>query len=231
MGLLTSGIYGPPGTISSRSAVLQSSLESRLRARVQTLGSTLFTLTWKDWATPSGVFRSRLRASVPRTSETETTGWPTPMAGTPAQNGNNPAGNTDSSRRTVALVSPWATPAARDWRSESATDEFNAKRWGHSRGKPLSAQATLAHWHTPVVRDHRNSGGGGSNPRDLPRQASGATPTGSVAETAKPAPLNPAHSRWLMGYPPAWDDCAVTAMQSFPSRRRSSSKRSPKQAA
>ena len=30
-------------------------------------------------------------------------GWPTPMAGTPAQNGNNPAGNTDSSRQTTAL--------------------------------------------------------------------------------------------------------------------------------
>jgi hypothetical protein len=30
-------------------------------------------------------------------------GWPTPMAGTPAQKGYNEAGNTDSSRRTVAL--------------------------------------------------------------------------------------------------------------------------------
>ena len=30
--------------------------------------------------------------------------WPTPMAGTPARNGNNEAGNTDSSRRTVSLA-------------------------------------------------------------------------------------------------------------------------------
>ncbi|WP_417585429.1 hypothetical protein [Pelagibacterium sp.] len=28
-------------------------------------------------------------------------GWPTPMAGTPAQNGNNAAGNNDISRKTV----------------------------------------------------------------------------------------------------------------------------------
>lgn len=78
LGLRTSGIYGPPGSTSSRSAALQSSLESRLRARTQTLGSTLYTLTWKAWVTPSGVSRSRLRASVRRISETETTGWVTP---------------------------------------------------------------------------------------------------------------------------------------------------------
>ena len=30
--------------------------------------------------------------------------WPTPMAGTPAQKGYNEAGNNDSSRKTVALV-------------------------------------------------------------------------------------------------------------------------------
>lgn len=76
--LLTSGTYGPPSTTSSPSAALQSSLENRLRARTQNLGSTLYTLTWKRWVTPSGVSRFRLRASVRRTSETGCTGWPTP---------------------------------------------------------------------------------------------------------------------------------------------------------
>jgi hypothetical protein len=38
------------------------------------------------------------------------TGWNTPMAGTPAQNGNNYAGNTDSARRMVALS--WGPVAA-----------------------------------------------------------------------------------------------------------------------
>lgn len=40
-------------------------------------------------------------------------GWPTPMAGSPATETYNEAGNNDSSRKTVALVG-WATPAARD---------------------------------------------------------------------------------------------------------------------
>jgi len=39
--------------------------------------------------------------------------WPTPMAGTPAQKGYNEAGNNDSSRKTVALVS-WPTPTLYD---------------------------------------------------------------------------------------------------------------------
>lgn len=78
LGLMTSGICGQPSIGSSHSASLQASLASRLRARLSNLGSTLYTLTWKAWVMPSGVSRSRLRASVRRISETELTGWPTP---------------------------------------------------------------------------------------------------------------------------------------------------------
>ena len=46
-------------------------------------------------------------------------GWPTPMAGTPAQKGYNEAGNTDSSRRTAALAG-WATPRREDSESTGA---------------------------------------------------------------------------------------------------------------
>jgi len=63
---------------------------------------------WKDTPgmstqsiNPDGSVRSRLDR-VP--SQAFLAGWPTPMAGTPAQNGNNAAGNTDYSRAVVALA-------------------------------------------------------------------------------------------------------------------------------
>ncbi len=70
------GISGPSGSVSLRSAALQSSLESRLRALLN--GSDLCEVIWKPWATPWGSCLSKPRARVRTTSATDTGLWPTP---------------------------------------------------------------------------------------------------------------------------------------------------------
>lgn len=54
LGLMMSATFGRTSIGSSASASLQSFLESRLQAKTQILGSTLYRLTWKPWRTPSG---------------------------------------------------------------------------------------------------------------------------------------------------------------------------------
>lgn len=53
-GLMTSGIFGLPGTTSSSSANLTKCLANKLRVKTASLGSTLYKLTWKQRDTPGG---------------------------------------------------------------------------------------------------------------------------------------------------------------------------------
>ncbi len=216
--LMTSGTYGLPSSISSLSANLQSSLESRLRAKTSMLGSTLYTLTWKPWVTPSGVSRFRLRASVRRTSGTETTGWPTPqvsdsLGGGSITEANNraagmkrPSGAAYGSKlRNEVLMTGWPTPSCSNDRQGNPESAMNMQRLDGSKVQQR-------------LQDFAEICG----PARL--TATGQMLTGSDAAMESGGQLNPAHSRWLMGLPPEWCACAVTAMQSMPSKRKSGSK-------
>lgn len=115
--------------------------------------------------------------------------WPTPMSGTPSTEEYNAAGSTDYERKVDTILGIRETvngPKHAAW----ATPTTESK--GGSRGTPGSK----AHpgW---TITD----------------QLHGTITGRSPAETAKLGSLNPALSRWLMGYPAAWDACAPVAFK------------------
>jgi hypothetical protein len=146
MDLLTSGTCGQLSTTSSSSAALQQSLENRLRAKLSTLGSTLYTLTWKPWVTPSGRSRFRLRASVRRISATDFTGWPTPKATDKNGPGDPPNRQGGMALHTASQLAGWPTPTTRDHKDGS-----------ECLNVPISAllgrTAWLAGWPTPSAQE------------------------------------------------------------------------------
>lgn len=329
----TRGIFGQRGFNSSRHDDLSYALASRLRPLTDSLGSTLFSLTWTVRVTPAGRSICALRASEPLTGGSVCIGWPTPqlsdttgggqakrsdgranlndfamLAGWPtarAADGEKNVRSLDGSTREMerkggaqdlmqaATLTSWATPATRDWKSGDASEETldrNARplnelamlsswptpsateRSGQgAKNTSLLQDARLAGWKTPCVpnggrisgnqtdigkhqdgtkaqigleneaklsgwqtpttndgkgSDYTYSQGNHQNPfLKLPGEARltafGGTPTGCLLGPngwmSVPAcgQLNPAHSRWLQGLPPEWDDCAVTAIASL----------------
>jgi hypothetical protein len=279
--------FGPLFTILSPSVGLQRCLESRLRVLMDVNGSLEFGLTWKTWDMPAGEPICALRALERRTGGRGFSGWQTPMAGAKATEDNNEAGNTDSGRRTVELCG-WHTPTVRDLRN-SGGDGKNPRdlvrqsalaRWATpranengqnrhfpERGRALSAQATdLCGWATPRAEDAESAGmrhsrgvadtltaqagqgmplagwqtpklpsGGlckrttpGGGLRKLEDQVDGAISTSlsvgtstNAQDETKRGVLRPEHSRWLMGFPGAWDCCGDMAMRLCRKSRRS----------
>lgn len=213
----TPDIFGQCGGNLSKSAALQQSLESRLRARMDVNGSPEFVLTWSHWDMPSGAPILRLRASARRTSASGFTGWRTPDANKRGGGYKDQeklqaraAAGHQINLEDQAILSGWNTPRATD----------GSHGGPNQSGGALPADAARAGWPTPTKS---NAGGGQmeANCSITGRRANGTKASVSIRMTASTvltngslAPmeriggLNPAFSLWLMGYPAEWGNYA-----------------------
>ena len=202
--LKTSVTCGPNSTVSLASAALQRALANRLHQKTASLGSSLYKITWKVRGTPSGRLIPALRASVLRISDKDCTGWPTLNA----RDWKGPQGRAYKGKSldlpAAAILAGWPTPSASK-NTKNSKDPQKMKQGG------VQTSLADAAWLTQAKTPARLT-------------ASGDLLIGSSAGMESGGQLNPAHSRWLMGLPREWDDCAVTAMQSMPSKRKRLSK-------
>ena len=223
-------ISGPLFNTSSPSAGLQSCLANRLRAKMAGSGSPLYALTWSEWDMPAGVAICRLRAWARRTYGNDYSGWPTTSAGdhfpqSPLPEHLNAYMGNPSPRMKKA---GWATPLAqRNKRSaeflkgrEPSPEEVGIEVWAtptsrdHKDGATtlentpvnhlLGREVLLTGWRTPRSVEAGHSTGNPNRATDglsrLEDQVHGAPLNTSNVPMEKRGQLNPAFSRWLMGF-------------------------------
>jgi hypothetical protein len=152
-------------------------------------------------------------------------GWPTPRSEDSESSGARwPRGTFDTLTAVATHLAGWATPMASDATGSGPNQNTN------SLDKMAKA---IAGWATPTVGDAKSAGSrntdqsnanAGYSLTDQARGDLGTGRSGFPAETENRGALNPALSRWLMGYPAEWDSCGATAMRSFLSARKRSSK-------
>ena len=159
-------------------------------------------------------------------------GWPSPRTPTGGAEGRESkdsrgSGGVDLQTVSQMVLSGYPTPTVPNGGRLSAPDYLSATGSGtdgKKRSVHLNFVVNLMGWTSPSSRDWKDSPGmattatnpdGSERTRldQLPRQV-GLITLSSTAETAATGEsllLNPWFSGWLMGYPPTWLTCGLTA--------------------
>jgi hypothetical protein len=168
-------------------------------------------------------------------------GWKTPTACTPNSlrgQGKEPetreAGGHAVNLQYQVRLAGRKTPCMPNGGRISGNEKDIGKHRGGTKAQiSLENEAKLSGWGTPRANDAEKRGQPAPDPRnglvnEAQLTAFGETPIGYLLGrngweiVPASGQLNAAHSRWLMGLPPAWDDCGVTAMESLRKRRKRS---------
>ncbi len=252
LGLMTSGTSGPPSIISLESDALQQSLESKLRAKMQTLGSTLYALDMEALGYSFGAvpFPS---AGVGAPHIRDRLYW-VAHAANKRQHGRGQAkramGETrhGSNLNDFVMLAGWGAPTASE--PGGTGDQYLARsqgKTGNTYPSMLTHRVAMAGWPTPntmdvvdrkAIRPSRTATGRTSgyltedilhlkdNPQPARLTATGEMLTGSTAGMASGGQLRPGTFPLAHGAAArVGDACAPMATPSTPKRRGSSSKR------
>lgn len=225
--------------------------------RTSESGSTLEASGWvtpttRDWKDSGTDIKPRADGTerfdqLPR--QANLAGWPTPCASngeTGMTSTRGDTGKVSSALPAQANLAGWPTPTVQDGKHGVPTErDLETLR---DSGMLWFATPTMAGWPTAratdgdknvrtlegAMQEIERKGG----PQDMAQAAAIAGParltasghllTGSTAAMGNGGQLNPAHSRWLMGFPAEWDSCGATAMQSSRRSPKPSSKASKK---
>lgn len=148
------------------------------------------------------------------------TGWPTPNTMTGGQTSRGRDRKDEPLLGGAAQLAGYPTPCQQD-----------GPKGGPSQGVDrLPGSVALTEWATPTVRDHKDG-----IKQDVPENSLLGCQVWSIGQTSTSSPaeiqegksssgvsraLNPAFSRWLMGYPEEWDLAAIRAHRSIRTRPR-----------